>query len=236
MAGSGQSVLGVDGWRGGWIGAEVSGREIRWRLLDADPASWLSTPMAAIGIDLPIGLPEPGPDFRRAADLQARSFLAPWRAQNSVFFTPVRPVLSARSYEQANLRSRELTGTGLSKQSWHITDRIARLDDALGDPPAPTVIEVHPEVSFRLLDRSINTPKRTARGVGQRISALSRELDLADALSDVPAGPGLDDCLDACVVAWSARRWLTGSAITLGATLDSHLLRDARDRPMRIVG
>lgn len=236
MAGTGQTVLGVDGWRGGWVGAELSGRAITWHLLDLDPVAWLDLPVAVIGIDLPIGAPEPGPDFRRAADLRARDFLAPWRAQSSVFFTPVRPVLSASSYERANLRSRELTGMGLSKQSWHITDRIALLDEALGDPPAPTVIEVHPEVSFRLLDSSIDSPKRTARGVGQRISALNRELDLADALSDVPAGPGLDDCLDACVVAWSARRWLTGSAITLGGTLDGHLPRDARGRPMRIIG
>jgi len=60
--------------------------------------------------------------------------------------------------------------------------------------------------------------------------------DLTDALAAVPAGPGLDDCLDACATAWSAQRWQKGSARVFGLGVDGATPIDARDRPMRIVG
>ncbi len=237
MVGSGEAVLGVDGCPGGWIGALVRGRVVEWLGLP-DAAAILAVDAAVIAIDIPIGLPEPGPGYRRRADLEARAFLRPWAAVNAVFWTPVRQVLGVATYAEANALSRELTGMGLSKQTWNITDRIAAVDSALGDPPDARVIEVHPEVSFRLLDERINASKSTARGAGQRISALTAYLDITDALADVPAGPGLDDCLDACAAAWSAQRWSAGRARVFGADPNAGLpaATDARARPMRIVG
>lgn len=90
-------------------------------------------------------------------------------------------------------------------------------------------------MSFRVLDAGIKAPKRTARGGGQRISALAECVDIIQALADVPVGPGLDDCLDASVAAWSARRWLMGDAQVFGIGESGHTARDARGRPMRIV-
>lgn len=124
---------------------------------------------------------------------------------------------------------------GLSKQTWNILDRVAEVDDALGAPPDARVIEVHPEVSFRLLDERIGVSKRTARGVGQRIAALATCFDMTDALADVPAGPGLDDCLDACAAAWSAQRWRAGSARVFGLGAEGHTPTDSRGRSMRVV-
>ncbi len=235
MAGTGDGVLGVDGCPGGWIGALVRGRSVTWLLL-ADAAAILAVDAAVIGIDIPIGQPEPEDGFRRRADIAARDFLRdPWAAGNSVFFTPVREVVAADTYLEANALSRRLTGKGLAKQTWNIIDRIDAMDAALGDPPDERVIEVHPEVSFRLLNESIDTRKRTARGLGQRISALSSCFDMTGALADVPAGPGLDDCLDACVAAWSAQRWRAGTARVFGADPMRGTPTDARGRPMRIV-
>ncbi len=241
MVGAGEAVLGVDGCPGGWVGALVRGRVVEWRVLP-DAAAILGVDAAVIAIDIPIGLPEPGPGYRRRADLEAREFLRPWAAVNTVFFTPVRQVLGVATYAEANALSRELTGMGLAKQTWNITDRIGAVDSALGDPPDARVIEVHPEVSFRLLDERINASKSTARGAGQRISALTAYLDITNALADVPAGPGLvdclDDCLDACAAAWSAQRWSAGRACVFGADPNAGLpaATDARARPMRIVG
>lgn len=229
------AVIGIDGCPGGWIGALVRGRSLEWRML-ADAAAVLAVDAAVIAVDIPIGLPEPGDGFRRAADIEAREFLRPWAATHSVFFTPLRPVLSIHTFAEANALSSRLTGKGMSKQTWNITDRIAAVDDALGDPPDARVIEVHPEVSFRLLDDRIDMSKRTARGVGQRIAALSSCFDLTEALADVPSGPGLDDCLDACAAAWSAQRWRTGRARVFGLTAGGATPTDARGRPMRIVG
>ena len=236
MVGSGEAVLGVDGCPGGWVGALVRGRSVQWRVLP-DAAAILDVDAAVIAIDIPIGLPEPGLDYRRSADLEAREFLRPWAAGNAVFFTPVRQILEVDTYAEGNALSRQLTGKGLAKQTWNITGRISAVDSALGDPPDARVIEVHPEVSFRLLDETIDTAKRTARGIGQRISALTTCFDMTDALADVPVGPGLDDCLDACAAAWSAQRWAAGRARVFGADPKAGLpaATDARARPMRIV-
>ena len=235
MAGDGDAFLGVDGCPGGWIGALVRGRSVEWLLLP-DAVAILAVPARVIAIDIPIGLPEPGADFRRVADMSAREFLRPWAASHSVFFTPVRRVVAAGTYAEANSLSRELTGKGLSKQTWNICDRIALVDDALGDPPDARVIEVHPEVSFRLLDAGINVSKKSARGVGQRISALGSFVNITEPLADVPLGPGLDDCLDACVAAWTAQRWMTGDAEVFGLDPGACTATDARGRPMRIIG
>ena len=235
MTGGAEAVLGVDGCPGGWIGALVRDSAVTWMVLP-DAKAILSVDAAVIAIDIPIGLPEAGDGYRRGADLEAREFLRPWSAANAVFFTPVRPVVAARTYLEANSLSRELTGKGLSKQTWNICDRIALVDDALGDSPDARVVEAHPEVSFRLLDETIHTSKRTARGCGQRISALSSCFNMTEPLADVPVGPGLDDCLDACAAAWSAQRWLAGSARVFGLTADGATPTDARRRPMRIIG
>lgn len=234
MVGAGDVVLGVDGCPGGWIGALVRGRSVTWLLL-ADAAAILAVDAAVIGIDIPIGLPEPGSGYRRRADLEAREFLAPSAASNTVFFTPVRALLSVDTYAEANALSRRLTVKGLAKQTWHITDRIADVDAVLGEPPDARVIEVHPEVTFRIVDARIDTPKRTARGAGQRIAALTAVFDIAPSLGDLPAGPGLDDCLDACAAAWSAQRWRAGAARVFGADSNGRAPTDARGRPMRIV-
>jgi hypothetical protein len=50
-----------------------------------------------------------------------------------------------------------------------------------------------------------------------------------DALAAAPPGVPAVDCLDACAVAWSARRIADGAAEEVGDDA-----RDARGRPMRI--
>ncbi len=225
-------VIGVDGCRGGWLGAVVEdGQRVEWLLLPY-AAAVFALAAVVIGIDMPIGLPDQG---RRDCDWAARKRLGP--AQNAVFLTPVRGVLEGRvldgwDYPAVNELSRRLTGFGLSKQTWNILDRIGDVDAALGDAPDPRVVEVHPEVSFRVLDDRVVAGKKTAVGVGQRIRALAGWIDVGGALAEVPLGPGLDDALDALVAAWSARNWLRGNAVVLPGDDPP---RDGRGRPMRIV-
>lgn len=219
-------MLGVDGCRGGWLGALVRERAVRWLLLP-DAAAVLAVDAAAIGIDIPIGLPETG---RRACDGLARR--VPGVSGSSVFPVPPRAILDAVDYNAANTSSRALIGLALSKQTWHILDKVRDVDAALGDPPDARVVEVHPEVSFRHLDPRVRHGKKTAAGAGQRIRALATWVDVANALAAVPPGPGIDDALDALVVAWSAQRWWAGSAVVLPAGPTQY---DGRDRPMHIV-
>ncbi len=124
------AVLGVDGCPGGWIGALVSGPSVTWLLLP-DAAAVLAVEADAVGIDIPIGLPDVGP---RACDVAARARLGARRS--SVFPAPVRAVLAASSYADARARSVAAAGCSLSAQAWNLVPRIADVD-AAGDRSLP---------------------------------------------------------------------------------------------------
>jgi predicted RNase H-like nuclease len=181
----------------------------------------------AVGVDIPLGLPVGAAP--RACDLACARRLG--RARSSVFPAPPREVLEAATPEAARAVARRLTGRAVSLQTFHIGPKI-REWDALEELP-DEVVEVHPEVSLRALAPDLAfAPKKTARGAGQRIAALSRWVDPATALGDLPGGARLDDVLDALAATWSAQRWARGTAEVLGPD-DPQL--DDRGRPMRVV-
>ena len=218
------AVLGVDGWRGRWVGALLDGRRVTLQLLP-DAAAVLAVPgVDVVGIDMPIGLADDGP---RACDVAARRLLG--RAGSSVFPAPVRAVLACDGYTEACLASREAAKKAISVQTWNLVPAIRSLDEALGQPPDPRVVEVHPELAFRALDARVTEAKATARGLAQRIRALEPALDVLDALAVAPPMVPAVDCLDACAAAWSAARVLAGTAERVG---DGAV--DRRGRPMRI--
>lgn len=211
------AVLGVDGARGGWVGALVDGDRVSWlRLPDIGAA--LALDVEAVGVDMPVGLPGSG---RRDCDLLAKRTLG--RAHARVFLTPPRGVLAAASYAEAGPLHRELTGgLGMSVQTWGLMAKIREVDARAEDH---RLVEVHPELSFALLAGRVLPSKHTPAGLEERHRALRRWLP---GLEEVPAG---HDGLDALAAAWSAVRWLAGTARTLPA--DPPM--DAAGRPMRIV-
>lgn len=201
----------------------VPGR-VTWSVVsDAAAVLAATAGCAAVGVDIPLGLPTGA--ARRACDDAAARALG--RARSSVFPAPPREVLDAPTYVAACAVARELTGRAVSLQVFHIGPKI-REWDALELPDH--FIEVHPELSVRALAPDVAfAPKKTARGAGQRIAALARWVDPAHALADLPGGARLDDVLDALAAAWSAARWVRGEADVLGAEVD------ARGRPIRVV-
>jgi predicted RNase H-like nuclease len=220
------AVLGVDGWRGAWVGALLGGRDVTLLALK-DVAAVLAVPdVEVVAIDMPIGLSDDGV---RACDVAARARLGP--AGNSVFPTPVRAVLATDDYAEARALSRAATDPprAPSAQAFQLVKAIRALDDALGDPPLEHVVEVHPELAFRALDPGVRDRKGTARGTIQRLRAVRAVMDVESALAEAPAGVPVIDALDACAAAWSARRIADGVAESVG---DDR--RDARGRPMRI--
>ncbi|MGZ4657241.1 MAG: DUF429 domain-containing protein [Blastococcus sp.] len=218
------AVLGVDGWRDAWVGALLDGRTVTLlALLDVNAV--LAVPgVAVVGIDMPIGLSDDGP---RACDVAARRLLG--RAGSSVFPAPLRPVLDVPDYAAACAVSRAASGKALSVQTWNLVPSIRAVDDALGEPPAGHVVEVHPELAFRALDPRVTDPKASGRGLAQRVRALQPVMDVLDALAAAPVGVPAVDALDACAAAWSARRIAEGTAESVGD--GAH---DRRGRPMRI--
>jgi len=218
------AVLGVDGWRGAWVGALLDGRSVTFLALP-DVAAVLAVPdVELIAIDMPIGLSDDGP---RACDVEARRLLG--RARSSVFPAPVRAVLGADGYAEACAVSRTASSKALSVQAWNLVPAIRALDTALGDPPLAHVHEVHPELAFRALDDRVEAPKASARGLAQRVRALQPAMDVLDALAAAPTGIPAVDALDACAAAWSARRLADG----VGACVGDGAV-DSRGRPMRI--
>src|SRR5688572_31046845 len=192
---SGQPVLGVDGCRGGWVGALlvddrvelVVGASIAALVASARPGP------AVVGIDIPIGLPDAG---SRLADVAARREL-PVGRKSSVFPTPVRSAVSATTWQEANQANRHASGAGLSHQGFHLCRKIAEVDGWVRDGAGVPVLEVHPEVSFAAMGADTVPSKKTAEGRESRLAAL-RAAGLR--LPDVRRCPAydVDDVLDAC--------------------------------------
>jgi predicted RNase H-like nuclease len=130
-----------------------------------------------------------------------------------VFFTPVRAALEAPDHATASKLSLELTGAGMSQQSFALRRRIFEVERWLPDAPCP-VWEVHPEVSFTfLMGASASASKRSWSGMIERRNAL---LDAGIDLERVSGAAGVqaavEDMLDAGAAAWTAKRLLDGTA------------------------
>ena len=196
-------VAGVDACKGGWVAIVVHDDRFTSSLLAATFAQLLSalTDAAAVGVDIPIGLPSEG---ARGADLAARVFVGPRRS--SVFPTPSRASLAVATYTDA----REILPS-LSAQSFALRKKIIEVDACLEE----RVFEVHPEVSFAALaDRQLLSPKRSWNGQMERRRLLAvAGIELPDELMAGQAAA--DDVLDAAVAAWSAGRKARGEAATL---------------------
>ena len=204
------TVVGVDACKGGWIAVALrEGRGAEACYLPEIEALADAIPDAeVVAIDIPIGLPLTG---RRAADIEAKAILGPRR--NSVFFTPVRAALEAPDHATASKLSTELTGAGMSQQSFALRKRIFEVERWLPDAPCP-VWEVHPEVSFTfLMGASASASKKSWAGMIERRNAL---LDAGIDLERVSGAAGVqaavDDMLDAGAAAWTAKRLLEGTA------------------------
>lgn len=199
-------VAGVDAALGGWVAVVLQGGRFEDAQLfpDFDELTATLGDAAAIGVDIPIGLPSEG---RRRADIEARSFIGARRS--SVFFAPARPVFDEVDYAAARRRHR-----GISAQSWALRRAILDVERYAQDA---RIHEVHPEVSFRALaGRELPFGKRSWNGQQLRLKLLrATGIELAPTLAAGRAPT--DDLIDAAVVAWSAGRIARGEAKTLPA-------------------
>jgi len=234
-------VAGIDGCKAGWVVAFVSS--------SVDDAGTLQYPLAVdsiwvsphfadvllktyncrlICVDIPIGLSD-GPK-PRACDVAARRLLGP-RA-SSVFPPPARPCLPAKSYHEASKTQFQCAGKKLNKQSFFIMDKIRQVDELITPAMQKRVREIHPEVTFRALNRGrpVEHNKKTRAGRDERIALLSSIFPNAGEMVNGMRKPGKaepDDILDALAAAWTAAKAAIGKAATLPEQpeLDSKGLR-----------
>jgi predicted RNase H-like nuclease len=164
--------------------------------------------LAAVGIDIPIGLADAG---LRQADVLARKAAGPRWA--SVFVTPVRRALTVPDHQQASALNRQLAGGGISRQAFNLREKILQVDRWL--PAAPcSVVEVHPELCFgEMAGAPLADSKSTWAGAVTRRRLLAAQgIELRDELGLAGQQVGVDDVLDAAAVAWTARRLAAGAA------------------------
>jgi predicted RNase H-like nuclease len=231
-----RSIAGADGCKAGWLLVTTSGPGAAVAHAICATAAELiarTGPDGLLAIDIPIGLGDVG---HRAADSAARAVLGPRR--NSVFFAPLRPTLRGRTHAEANAISRELSGKGLSQQSFQISRKIAEVDASLcaDARAAARVHEVHPEVCFTMLNGGapMAHAKQTAAGHAERLTLLDAVFPGAFAsirAAHLRKHVASDDILDALVALWSAGRIRAGVARSFPA---GDPPRDAFGLPMVI--
>ena len=204
-------AAGIDGYRKGWVAVVLGDGRFEMAATGASLAELVvAMPEAdAIGIDIPIGLPELGP---RPADVLARLFVGPRR--NSVFPTVPREVWEAPDIKAAREVMRSLTGGSISAQTYALAPRVLEADAIAREDER--IHEVHPEVSFaKMAGRHLDASKASWAGIMDRLRLLTAVgIELPDDLGTAGEA-GVDDVLDAAAAAWSATRIAEGHAGTL---------------------
>ena len=222
------TVLGVDGWKNGWVGVELrDGRYVAAHVDGTLRGLLTAVPGAlAIGVDMPLGLLD---SEVRASDRAAQHRLG--ARASSIFLMPPRPVFDAPDHAAATAAAKALTGAGISIQTWGLRRKFLEAE-ALHEEARLPLHEVHPELSFHEMGvLATDGKKKRWRGQRARLRILAGHgIDIPEDLGAAVAAVPADDVLDAAAAAWSAHRIVTGAAFSLP---DPPQL-DARGRPLAI--
>jgi len=207
-------IAGVDGTRSGWVALLCEDDLSRVRAVCLDRLTDLPRRLRVVAVDIPIGLSEQGP---RQADHLARRALGPRRS--SVFPTPVRCVLGAKSWRVACIRNERADGRRVSKQTFAILPKISEADAFVRSVPwaRRTLYEVHPELSFAMLAGApMSHAKKRPAGRLERLAVISATFGhgaFDSAYAHVRGHRvGWDDLADAFALAWTAARIRAGVA------------------------
>lgn len=139
-------IAGVDGCKDGWICLAFNAKSRKIEPTVSSSLAELDLRLEVIGVDVPIGIPDS--NGREADRLARRRLGEPCR--RSVFPTPVRAALSARSWEEACRITQAVDGRSVQKQTAAILPKIVEADALMRSSSRirRAIHEVHPEVSF----------------------------------------------------------------------------------------
>jgi predicted RNase H-like nuclease len=224
-------VAGLDGCRAGWIACVWGGpgTSASATLLTslAHAEAVLPRGIAALAVDVPMGLPEGAERGGRECDRLARRLLG--RRRSSVFAPPARHSLAAATHAEASRLNRASSPLqiGVSLQAFAIFEKIRDAEAALAGSPwlRDQAIEVHPEVCFaEMAGGQPLQRKKSAAGKAERRRWLEHvgfvELTQFEAEAR-RLGAAVDDALDACAAAWTALRRAEGEARCLPPNAES---------------
>ena len=234
-------LAGVDGCPAGWVvvlAKDAPGGPSPRLLIcrDCDEVLALEPPPTIMVVDIPIGLLDRYQPGGRLCDREARRLLGPRRS--SVFSPPIRPALSATTYEQARRFH-------LSRQAFNILPKIRDTDRVMTPARQNLIYESHPELAFfSLAGEPMTHNKKKLPGRLERLKALKkasestscRLFERIDAFFDIDQGRfprrcvAVDDILDAYAMLWVALRIRNGQADRMPAEPP----RDAKGLRMEI--
>jgi len=193
-----------------------------------------------LAVDMPIGLRDRVGPNGRGPERAVRPLLG--MRQSSVFSVPSRAAVYETDYREACRVAMETSDPPrkVSKQCFHLFDRIRELDGLLIERPEliARVYETHPEVAFWRLngEEAMAEPKKVKSslaplGLEERRALLER-CGLPGWIFDAPRLPGVgaDDLLDAAANVLIAARIADGEAEPFPAPLE----RDPRGLPIAI--
>jgi predicted RNase H-like nuclease len=202
-------VMGVDACRTGWVGIVLEDLEVHAVFGASITALAERAGTADItAVDMPIGLPD---DSTRQADQLAKK-----QVGSSVFLTPTRAALAEVDHAAASAVNRRVAGSGISIQAYSLRPKVVEVDAWVRTTAPGEVVEAHPELSFRhLAGERLVTGKKTWAGAAARRALLAGAgIVLPDDLGEAGKHAGVDDVLDAAVLAWTARRVRLGEAVS----------------------
>ena len=198
-------ALGLDGFRNGWV-AVLLDRDQQDLAFPCDIAEALGVGFDRAAIDIPIGMNDDG---QRSCDRLARERLRP---HGSRVFTGARRWLweEFSDPDQANEEARRRGQSRISRQLWHLGQKITQVDAFTRINRSLDVREAHPELVFlRLNDGRPLPSKKSEEGISRRRKLLRRHgfRDIDRWLTGKRIGTGAkrDDVLDACAAALAAR-------------------------------
>ena len=234
-------VAGIDGCRAGWMVVTWDGSTATPKAgILPDFAAVLDLEASVIAVDMPIGLPERAGAGGRLACVEARARLG--ARQSSVFSVPSRAAVMCDDYRDAcrvNLEHSD-PPRKVAKQCFNLFPKMREIDHLLTPDMQNRVFEVHPELAFWAMngERPLALPKKVKSrpdtdGMALRRRLLSQAgfpIDMLQRETWRASQAGEDDVLDACAVAWSARRLRNGRHIRL----PSNPPRDGRGLRMEI--
>jgi predicted RNase H-like nuclease len=220
-------VLGLDGFRNGWVMVSLDGSGADIAFPD-NIAAALAKPFGRAAIDIPIGMTDDG---ERLCDRLARERLHPHRSR---VFTGARRWLwdEFDDPDHANAEAQRRGQKRVSRQLWHLGSKIMQVDAFVRAHPAMDIREVHPELAFlRLTDGKPLPSKKSEEGIAlrRRLLQCNGFEDIDRWLTEARIGTGAkpDDVLDACAVAIVARD-------PAGSVPEGVPPRDAHGLPMQI--
>ena len=195
------AVLGVDGWRGAWVGALLDGRSVTVLALP-DVAAVLAVPdVDLVAIDMPIGLSDDGV---RACDVAARRLLGATLSSGPVSLRIVEveaygsdpagpwPDPAAHSWPGPTARNAVMFGPAgrlYVYRSYGIHALLNAVSEAEGVGAAVLIRALEPVDGIELMQerRGLEALRDLCSGPGKLTQALDIELGLNGA--DLRAGP-----------------------------------------------